>query len=138
MEKMYQVWRVGLRFDGGIQHWSSKPLNQQDAIQLQTKWQQVTHEITDDECDVSFSNAAKHKDMKEVLSTEIVPFKVETNYADGKERKITVNGIVYTYVTAQDGITTIKKNGQEVAKYHGDPHDREPSGVRTIVREEGL
>jgi len=146
-EKQYRVSR-----GGGGQCWFSKPMSQQDALALVVKWKDSNHEVTSEECEVNEPSAgwqvgfykSKHKHFlahpnPTIEDVRVEEFKAPTDYADGKERKVTVNSVQFTYATSpQDKVTTIKKNGVEIFKYHGDPHDQERSGVMTAIREYGL
>ncbi|MEW5932077.1 MAG: hypothetical protein AB1816_00635 [Bacillota bacterium] len=59
------------------------------------------------------------------------------DYDDGKVRTVTVRGQKFQWVS--DGrYVTVYKDGVPVLRYSGDPHDRKPSGVRTMIREELL
>lgn len=73
-----------------------------------------------------------------IARLEIVLERPTTNYADGKLRTVTVHGKKYKWQSDGRLVTVFDESGNALLQYTGDPHDRTPSGVKTIIREELL
>ena len=144
-EKLFVVNRccMGL-WDGpgtgpGTVHWFSHPIPEHEADALIAKWSDMNYRPTILECNdsggiqnIKWKQEVKLINMRYVRKGEHI---IPKNYADGKLRKITVPQGTFIWQIIE-GVVKIFKNGTLVMTYRGDPHDRTPSGVRTIIREE--
>lgn len=132
-EKRYQVYRCGWSGKGmkrGTNHWFSKIVNLEEAVNIKEKWENINYQPTIEECEYP-PNLTK---IDKLEGVKIVEYKEPINYADGKIRKLTYNNKVYYYQTLNRETTIFDKNKNPIFKYIGDPHDRERNGVKTIIR----
>jgi hypothetical protein len=150
MEKLFVVIRSGLSQikvptqemvalgnDGvGRLLWFSPPLPEADALALKQKWSNIQHKPTQEECNDTETNALG-KQKYDLIS--LGPIKMERyvapkNYADGRMRKITESGIQYFWKIEDDQVRVFR-DGNEILRYSGDPHDLKPAGVRSAIRD---
>jgi len=133
-EKRYILHRCGWK-KGGTQHWFSYPLLEEDSKKLAKKWENPNYIPTDEE-GPPCSGRIKLDSLEYVI---LEKYNKPTDFADGKIRKMTIEGKIYFYQTTaqEDGrkITTIFDSiKNSIYKYSGDPHDYEPSSVKKIIK----
>lgn len=134
--KLFLVHRFDWNQHGGTAHLFSDPVPEEEAERLAEQWRAL--DLAGVRRLYRGRMYPRHKIVK-VGEVEVTPYKPPRTYDDGRRRRVTVNGVRYEWESApqEDGrpVVTVFRDGRAVYRYTGDPHDRTPSGVRSIIRE---